>query len=156
MFCAALSIISSSDLYARDGRSDRTPEAKTLNYKPTRFGDYEVHYSAFNSTFIPPEMAKQYNLKRDDNYGVVNIAVRNIKESETGKAVTGDIKGQHKNLMTQVKRLNFKEVKEGDAVYYLADFKFSDEELLKFTVDVTPAGSQRAETVKFEQTFYEQ
>ena len=132
------------------------PQTRSLSYQPQRFGDYEVHYSAFNSTFISPEVAAQYHLKRDTSHGVVNIAVRNVKNSETGTAVTGEITGQHKNLMTQVKSLKFKEVKEGDAIYYLADFKFSDEELLKFSVDVKPSGSQRTETVQFEQTFYKQ
>lgn len=152
---AALVLLASSGGYARSNSADTIPDAKILDYQPARFGDYEVHYSAFSSTFIPPKIARAYDLKRGENYGVVNIAVRNIRESETGKAITGMVKGEHKNLMTQVKKLTFKEVREGDAIYYLADFRFSDEELLKFTIDVTPQGSNRAETVQFEQTFYE-
>ncbi len=155
--CLTLALMCSVGNLSAGSRSvDAIPEAKVLNYQPVRFGDYEVHYSAFNSRFISPQMAEQYDLKRDENYGVVNIALRNIKDSETGKAVSGEIQGKHKNLMTQITRLDFKEVKEGDAIYYLADFKFSDEELLKFTVDIKPIGSQRTETVRFEQTFYEQ
>ena len=145
-----------SNAYALNNTENTPPKAKKIDYKPTRYGDYEIHYSAFNSTFIPAEMAQSYTLKRDKNYGIVNIAIRNVKDSASGKAVTADIKGQHKNLMTQVKTLDFIEVKESDAIYYLAQFKFSNEELLKFTIDIKPTSDQHTEVLRFEQTFYEQ
>lgn len=136
--------------------ADYTPEARTISYKPARFGDYEVHYSAFSSTFLTPKMARLYNLKRGERYGIVNIAIRNIKSSETGKAVTGDIKGNQINLLTQKKSLEFREIKESDAIYYLAGFQFSGEELLKFSINVTPNGSGQTETIRFEQKFYQE
>ncbi|OED43774.1 hypothetical protein ACH42_09225 [Endozoicomonas sp. (ex Bugula neritina AB1)] len=155
MVGAALLLIATPEVFARSASMESVPDAKVLNYRPVRFGDYEVYYSAFKSTFIPPETAEMYSLMRGEKYGIINIAVRNIKDSETGKAVTSTVSGEQQNLMTQVKKLTFREVKEGSAIYYLADFKFSDEELLKFTIDVKPQGGQRAETIQFEQTFYE-
>ena len=136
--------------------SDSIPEAKSRFYEPARFGDYEVHYSAFNSTFIPPDIAEQYNLERGHRFGMVNIAIRNVKHSETGKAVKGNIKGSKINLLTQTNSLEFKEIRETDAVYYLAGFRFSDQELLKFTIDITPEGSPQTETIRFEQVFYQE
>lgn len=130
------------------------PEARIMDQEPVQLGSYQVYFSAFNSTFIPPGIAEQYNLRRGDRYGIVNIAIRDVSVDDLGKAVTGKISGHTMNLLTQKTSLKFSEVTEGSAVYYLADFKFSDEELLRFAIDVKPWGSSRSETLRFEQTFY--
>lgn len=133
------------------------PEAKTMDNTPKRFGDYEVHFSAFPSTFITPEIAKAYKLERGPRNGIVNISVRNVKSSEVGKAVTASLKGsQTMNLLSQSSNLTFNEVKEGDAIYYLADFRFTHQEMLKFSIKVQPEGSGRSETFEFRQQFYEE
>lgn len=131
------------------------PEARLLKNESLRFGDYEVYFSAFNSTFITPEIARVYQLERSPKYGLVNIAIRNVKDSEVGKAVTAQLEGHQKNLLQQSVSLRFKEVKEGSAVYYLASFRFSNEELLEFSIDVKPEGSDTSYPVKFRQTFYQ-
>ena len=136
--------------------ADHVPDAKPVNYMPARFGDYEVHYSALNSRFITPEMAERYQLERSGNYGIVNVAIRNIKDSDSGKAVTGQVKGSRRNLLSQESGLEFQEVQETDAVYYLAGFRFSGDELLKFSINVTPNGSAHTETIQFEQKFYQE
>ncbi|KEQ18321.1 hypothetical protein GZ78_12435 [Endozoicomonas numazuensis] len=131
------------------------PEARVMNDKPVRFGDYEVFYSAFPSTFIQPDIAKTYDLERGPKNGLVNIAVRNVKNSAEGKAVKATFEGKTVNLLGQQSALKFKEIKEGDAIYYLAGFRFSHEEMLKFSVKVQPEGSSLSQTVQFSQTFYE-
>ena len=136
--------------------TDHLPEAKTVSYQPARFGDYEVHYSAFNSTFVAPGIAERYRLQRGGNYGIVNIAIRNVKTSDSGRAITGKVRGSRQNLLSQSSGLEFQEVQESGAIYYLAGFRFSGEELLKFSIDVTPNGSARTETIQFEQKFYQE
>jgi len=39
------------------------------------FGDYEVHYNAFNSTFLQPDVAANYQVQRSKYRGLVNITV---------------------------------------------------------------------------------
>ncbi len=136
--------------------SDSIPDARRLTGEPAAFGNYEVYYTAFNSTFITPEIASTYDLKRSSRHGIINIAIRNIKDSSSGKAVTGRVNGKLMNLLSQQTGLEFKEVREGDAIYYLAGFRFSNEEMLRFNVEVLPEGKGRAKTVKFEQKFYEE
>ena len=144
-----------SNIWAAPMSEASIPEARALQNDPLRFGDYEVYYSAFNSTFITPDIARVYGLERSPKHGLVNIAIRNIKDSETGKAVTAQLQGQHKNLLQQSVPLQFKEVREGSAVYYLAGFKFSNEEMLEFSIDVKPEGSDTRYPVTFRQTFYQ-
>ncbi len=116
-----------------------------------RFGDYVIHYSPFNSTFVTPQVAKSYALTRDKRTGLVNIAVH-----YKGKPIKAAIKGEAANLLQQKEALSFRLIDEGEAVYYLAPFRFTNEELLRFTVTVTPEqGDGGPMTVRFSRTFYE-
>lgn len=116
-----------------------------------QFGDYVIHYSPFNSTFVTPQIAKSYALIRDSRVGLVNIAVH-----YKGKPISAQIQGEAANLLQQKEALTFRLIDEGEAIYYLASFHFINEELLRFTVTVTPAqGGGSPMTVHFSRTFYE-
>ena len=117
-----------------------------------QIGDWEVHYSAFNSTFIAPQIAAQYNLTRSEKRGLINIAVLDV-DSET--AVATAVKGYVSNPRGGVQNLEFKEIKEGEAIYYLASFMFGDEELMRFTINF-PAAKNPNATLTFEQQFYQE
>ena len=98
------------------------------------YGDLDVHYSAFNSGFLQPEIAAATGLVRSKSLGVVNVAVL-----KAGTASSAKVSGTVKNLLGQSTALSFKEVKEGKAIYYLAQFPFEQRETLRFTLNVTAA-----------------
>ena len=98
------------------------------------YGDLDVHYSAFNSGFLQPEIAAATGLVRSKTQGVVNVAVL-----KAGTASSAKVSGTVKNLLGQSTALSFKEVKEGKAIYYLAQFPFEQRETLRFTLNVTAA-----------------
>ncbi|GAB6388557.1 DUF4426 domain-containing protein [Stutzerimonas marianensis] len=100
-------------------------------------GDYDVHYIAFNSSFLQPEIASAAGLVRSRAQGVVNVSVL-----KAGKPVAAQVSGTVKNLLGQDYPLTFKQLKEGDAaIYYLAQFPFESRETLRFNLDVRPAGT---------------
>ncbi len=112
-------------------------------------GAYDVHYVAFASTFLSPEMARKYNVVRGRNRALINISVLN----ENASPVRAKLNGTVKNLPGQILHLDFEEVIEGDAVYYLAQTRFSDQEIMRFTINfVGPDGVEN--TLKFEQKMY--
>ncbi|MBY7821795.1 DUF4426 domain-containing protein [Vibrio fluvialis] len=114
--------------------------------------DVEVQYSAFNSTFLTPQVAKSYKLTRNGYSAVLNISV--LDTSTAGKpAVEAKLSGQVKNLIGNMRELEFSEVKEGNAIYYLAEFPISNEEDLSFDIDVN-AGLKGAGKLRFTQKFY--
>ena len=98
------------------------------------YGDLDVHYSAFTSGFLQPEIAAATGLVRSKSQGVVNVAVL-----KAGTASSAKVGGTVKNLLGQSTALSFKEVKEGKAIYYLAQFPFEQRETLRFTLNVTAA-----------------
>ncbi len=118
------------------------------------FGDYVVHYNAFRSDTISPEVAKQYGLPRANNKVLINIAVLKKVMNTTGKPTKSDVTGHASNLTGQLKQLEFKEITEGTAIYYLAETKISDGEFLKFDLKVTPEGETKAARLNFNKRFF--
>lgn len=101
-----------------------------------RFGDLEVHYNVFNSSFLQPDIAKASNLVRSKTLGVLNVVVL-----RDGKSVPASVSGEVKNLLGQRKALDFQDVKEGDAQYHMAQFKMSEREVLTFNLKIQAGGA---------------
>jgi len=116
-----------------------------------KLGSMNVHYMAIGSTFFTPEIAKAYGITRSRYNGLVNISVLdNTKVGNPAKTIS--ITGQAKNNLGQFKSLEFTEVKEGGAIYYLAQVSYNDEETLHFTLKINDGKEQQ--TLKFSQKFY--
>jgi hypothetical protein len=118
------------------------------------FGDYTIHYTAFRSDTLEPEVARAYDLTRRNNRIIVNIAVLKKVMGTTGTPTAAKVEGQASNLTGQLKQLDFREIKEGTAVYYLAEVKISDGEFLKFDLSVTPEGGSEAARIRFDKRFF--
>ncbi|QLF94189.1 DUF4426 domain-containing protein [Pseudomonas sp. ABC1] len=101
-------------------------------------GEYDIHYIAFNSGFLQPDIAAAAGLVRSKQQGVVNVSVL-----KAGKPTLALVSGSVKNLLGQERPLAFKQLKEGeDAIYYLAQFPFDSRETLRFTLNVQPVGAE--------------
>lgn len=113
------------------------------------FDGYELHYVVIPTTFLDAKTAKKYELIRARDRALVNLSLLKDGEGLVVPKLTGTVK----NLLSQIQTLRFTEVIEGDAVYYLADLKHSDEDILTFTVVVTPPGAEPTE-LTFQQKMY--
>ena len=138
LFISALSLISLNS-YAENSKE---------------FGDYVIHYNAFRSDTISPDVAKQYGLARANNRVIINIAVLKKVLNTTGKPTSSQVTGHASNLTGQLKNLEFKKITEGNAIYYLANTKISDGEFLKFDIKIIPDGETRAARLRFDKRFF--
>tara|TARA_R110000772_G_scaffold152999_2_gene263934 strand:- start:5509 stop:5958 length:450 start_codon:yes stop_codon:yes gene_type:complete len=103
-------------------------------------GAYTVHYIAVNSSFISPEIAAQYGIVRSPRSAFLNISV--IKNTGgTGTPVRATVTGEKGNLLGQNSTIDFIEIREGTAVYYLGQFEFSNAENLRFSLEIQPENS---------------
>ena len=118
------------------------------------FGDYVVHYNAFRSDTLSPEIAKTYELTRRNNRIIVNITVLKKVMGTPGKPVAATIAGNASNLTGQLKTLEFREIKEDTAIYYIAELKVSDGEFLKFKLNITPEGEEGPARLQFSKRFF--
>lgn len=119
-----------------------------------RFGDYTVHYSVFNSTFLQPEVAQAYNLVRARDQVLVNVSVNKRQDGSTTLGLPAEISGFASNLMQQRQRLDFIEISEGDATYYIAPVKHTNEETYNFTISVDPETDAGPFEITFSRTLY--
>lgn len=116
---------------------------------------YVVHYSAFNSTMLQPEVAKAYDLMRSRQRAVMNIAVQRKMPDGSCKAVMAQLKGYTGALGGSERPLDFKVVSEGDAIYYLAEFLIGNGEKLNFDIVVQPTPEASPIKVSFTQEFFQ-
>lgn len=119
----------------------------------TTRGPYTIHYSALPSTLITPEVARNSGLTRSASRGLLNIAV--IKKDDAREfAVTAVIEAAATNAAGQRQSLRMREVREGEAIYYLGEPRIDDGERLDFEVRITPEGTGEPVLLRFAQTFH--
>jgi len=116
--------------------------------------EYEVHYIGFVSTFLDPEVAKQYQLVRSRALGIVNISVIKVDAEGKRKAVGAVVEIKMTNNLQQPQFLSSQQVVEGNAIYYLSQLQYKEGELLIFDVTIYPEGRTKAMQFRFSQNFY--
>jgi hypothetical protein len=114
-------------------------------------GDWEVHYIAFPSTFLTPEVARANEITRSTTQAVVNISVL---DKRTKEALDVSVSGNARNLLGTNKSLDFKTVKEGEAIYHLASVSFDDKEMLRFSIELKQGTV--SQVLNFQQKMYEE
>jgi hypothetical protein len=114
------------------------------------FDNLQVHYIALPSTFLQPDIANQYAIKRSKYTGFINIAV--IDKNNQLDAVKSQVSGSGKNLLGQTEILDFKEIIEGKAIYYIAIYPFTNEEIVNFSIKIN--SQNKTNILKFQHKFY--
>jgi hypothetical protein len=114
-----------------------------------KLGDWEVHYVLVPTTFLNKDVAANYQIARGRDRALVNISILD----EAGNPVAAEVTGRVTNLLSQSTELNFSEVTEGPAVYYLADVKHTDRDILRFEIQIIPP-DQTTQLLKFQQRVY--
>lgn len=112
-------------------------------------GSWDVHYIAVSTTFLTPEIAKAYGIVRSKNSAFVNISVLD-RRTKDAQEVT--MTGTARDLLGRQKQLEFKQVKDGEAIYYLATLSFEDQERYRFDVKINQGNNNQ--TLRFEQKLY--
>ena len=120
----------------------------TVAERKQTFGELDVHYSVFNSSFLQPDVAAAVGLTRSKTVGVLNIAALKGGQGQPAK-----VSGSVKNLLGQTSELQFKQVLESGAVYYLAEFPLRQREMLTFSINVQ-IGDAAPHTLTFNQEVF--
>lgn len=128
-----------ASLFSQPGHAE---QYKTL-------ADWDVHYMVIPSTFLQPQIANAYKLQRSKYQAVVNISVLN---SSNQKAQAVRLSGTATDLLGKVQKLDFRQVSDGNAIYYIAVLKISDDDRWRFAIDITSPDT--TQTLKFEQKVY--
>jgi hypothetical protein len=116
------------------------------------FGPFELHYSVVNTTFLDPKIAATYGIVRGEQRAILNLSVReHLGEGDAARAM--ELKGHTWDLM-QNQELTFREIREGESIYYIAEFSFINEEWRFFEIYFRPTGATQTYTFKFKHQLY--
>jgi len=118
------------------------------------FGEYVVHYNALTTDMLPPKVAHEYGIKRSRSRAMLNIVVLKKVLGATAQPVSARIEGKAVSLTGVSVPLSFREIREPNAIYYIAEFKVHNEERLRFEITAQPEGEKEALKVVFSKQFF--
>ncbi|MFT4676148.1 MAG: hypothetical protein ACJAX5_003164 [Patiriisocius sp.] len=115
-----------------------------LSAETVQWRGYEIHYTTFNSLLIPQEVAQAHNIVRSKYRIVTNVSI--LKEGDPSPAT---VTGFNSNLLNQLFQMEFDEVTEKSAIYYLSNQLIDERDSLRFTITVQPFAEDEAYELKF-------
>ncbi len=118
------------------------------------FGDYVVYFNALNTDQLTPEIAREYEIVRSKSRALLNVSIHKKEANGQTMAVTGAVAASAINLTGQLKQMTLREIREGDAIYYIGELPITNGEVLIYTVDVTPGNESSRFTVRFKKQFF--
>lgn len=118
------------------------------------FGDYIVHFNAQSTTMLPAQVARAFGIQRSENRAMLNITVLRRNEATEDMPVEANVSVAASNLLGQVKNVRLRELREGEAIYYIGEMTVANEEIIKFDISVQPEGLERPYEFSFKQQFY--
>lgn len=118
------------------------------------FGEYELNYTVFESTFLQPNIAQQYGFTRSKSKGMLNVALLKKNRGQLPTPTPAIVTAKVRNLLGQIVTLEFTTIKEGDAIYYIAPFNKTDDEILKFEITARLNANSPAMTVNTQKHVY--
>jgi hypothetical protein len=119
-------------------------------------GNYQVHYSAVSTSFLPEEVAREHNIQRSQVMALLNVSVLEEREDGTTRAVPVSVNGMVGGLASSDARtpLSFRTLRSGDAPSQIAVFRIHDDEAMRFDLEVRHDRNAEPARVSFIQRFY--
>jgi len=120
------------------------------------FGDYTVHYNAFTTDALSPEIARLYKITRSNKRALLNVAILKQTQGNSTKPVKARVSASATNLTSQLNQLEVREIIEGGdpgAIYYLAETTVHNGDTLNYTVSITPEGEMQPYNFTYQQQF---
>jgi hypothetical protein len=86
---------------------------------------------------------------RANDRAIVNLSVID----EKGVSVLGEVTGSTINLLSQTAPLQFSVINEGDAIYYVAQLRYTDQDVLRFRLTIN-VPNRAPMNLEFQQQMY--
>ena len=116
--------------------------------RPSSWHRSPPRHGPYASTLIPAPVAAKHSLVRAENRVITNIAIR-----VSGKPVAAVITGTAENILNQRQPLDFHEVIEQKAVYYLAEQIINEKDMIRYTISIQPTGSEETYELAFQRQY---
>lgn len=105
-----------------------------------RVGDLEMHCVAVPTLELTPEAAKNFNVEPAPGRGLLTVTV--MKKSNPGRAETlpAQVYAGAVNQNNYPFSIPIREVREGNSVYYLGEFRLNAPDTMRFLVNANVLG----------------
>jgi hypothetical protein len=120
----------------------------------THTGGYTIHHNALTTDNLPIQVANAYGIQRSKTRGLLNVSVLRENSNGPGTPVRAEIIAVARTLYGQIRPMDMREVVEGEAIYYLADFPVAHREILNFDLEILPEGGRYPLRANMRQEFY--
>ncbi|MET0068192.1 MAG: DUF4426 domain-containing protein [Candidatus Thiodiazotropha sp.] len=120
----------------------------------TEIPGFTIHHNAIPSASLEPAIAREYGIQRSKYRGMLNVSVIKKVAGTTGKSTDAIVMAKATNLRGQLISIPIRKITEGEAIYYIGEFRIADRETLNFEIQVKPQGETRFYTAKMSQDFY--
>lgn len=120
----------------------------------TRVDGYTIHHNAITTDSLSPQVASRYGIQRSSNRALLNVSLVKEAPGTTGQSTPAKVATRAQNLLGQHWVIPMREIKDGDAYYYIADFPVQHEDSIEFIISVTPTGQPKPFEVKMTQQFF--
>ena len=117
-------------------------------------GGYTIHHNALTTDSLPVQVATAYGIQRSKTRALLNVSVLRDEVDGRGTPVRADVKAVARTLYGQIRPIEMREVVEGEAIYYLADFPVAHREVLNFDFEIMPEGGRYPLRASMRQEFY--
>lgn len=118
------------------------------------FGEYTLHFNALTTDQLAEQIASEYRIVRSRNRALLNVSILRNQEVGLPTAVAGEVTAQARNLTGQLRNLQVREIREGEAIYYIAETAIVNGESLIFTVEAIPESATEPLKVSFQKQFF--
>lgn len=155
LVAAALLVACGGKTGSSPGTMPSTQAMEPADASSRDFGDYVLHFNAIPTDTLTPEIASSYSITRSANRVLLNISILKKTEGGPDMPVAGKVNASAVNLNGQAKNLSLREIREGEAIYYVGDVAISGEEALVFSIEAQPSDASGAPlSVRFQRQFY--
>lgn len=127
-------------------------EAPPATPLSAQFGADSVYFSVLNTSFLSPQVASTYGVVRGKNKFLINVAIRR-EEAASDQAVRAKVSGTTSDLI-YVEQLQFREIVEQGAIYYIAEFSISNDERRAFRLQVDANKNRAPYDINFNKKLY--
>ncbi|MGR2740673.1 DUF4426 domain-containing protein [Billgrantia sp. Q4P2] len=117
-------------------------------------GDYQIHYSAVSTSFLPQSVAEAHGIQRSPAMALLNVSVLEEVDGEL-RPVNAPVSGTVGEAQGRERAaLNFRTLREGNTQSQVAVFRIRDDEPMHFALEVRYDRNREPAEVNFIQRFH--
>ena len=116
-------------------------------------GNFIVHYNAMPTDALDISVARTYAIHRARNVGILNVAVARKQPGGKTSPVTAMVSAHVTDHRGHISEVHMREIRDGEAIYYVGEFEIRSHRPLRFRLDVSPENATPPYMLTFEKQF---